>query len=308
MYVCVCVCVCVCVSCVCVCVCVCAGVLVARVVILTDTTLCMQSALHDKLQTMRKEATEANIIAGELLDDTKRRTQSNMVAETDDEAKQDESSDGKKRRTRTRKKVDRLDPSSSTPGQQSKPSDGGDITESDDDADVEQSCAGCSGVFNYFNKDDCTRFRCFKCGPAGGLLLCKVCVKEHRAENSGHRCRQRKKTQLRLPPPKRNKRKPRGKGEDTGGNSNTKPVREDQSSAPAGGKRTKMYSAADEEELVRTYEHRRALYAPAYHEFARKEQFEAQTQRMQAQVKQLEMQIQIEELERKLEATKKSLK
>ena len=169
MYVCVCVCVCVCELRVCVC----AGVLVARVVILTDTTLCMQSALHDKLQTMRKEATEANIIAGELLDDTKRRTQSNMVAETDDEAKQDESSDGKKRRTRTRKKVDRLDPSSSTPGQQSKPSDGGDITESDDDADVEQSCAGCSGVFNYFNKDDCTRFRCFKCGPAGGLLLCK---------------------------------------------------------------------------------------------------------------------------------------
>jgi len=69
-----------------------------------------------------------------------------------------------------------------------------------------------------------------------------------------------------------------------------------------------MYSAADEEELVRTYEHRRALYAPAYHEFARKEQLEAQTQRMQAQVKQLEMQIQIEELERKLESTKKSLK
>jgi hypothetical protein len=257
---------------------------------------------------MKQEGTEAKVIAGELLEDTKRLAELTMLPTPEDEAKEhkaneDEAKASSKRCSKRAKKSPvRLSQADATPNRPSKRNKGGDITESDDDLDVEQRCAACSGVFNYFTKDDCTRYRCFRCDD-GGLLLCKVCVVEHRAKNTGHRCRKRTKPQLKAKPSRGSA------GKLNGGRKGGKPVNPDnqeQSGAAAakGGKRPQPYSVTDEADFVKTYERRRELYAPAYHATALAEQHDAQTKLMQSKIHALEMQIRMEELERKLKASR----
>jgi len=241
---------------------------------------------------MKNTATEAKVIAGELVEDAKRLLEWKMVPEQEDEANcKQEEPNGTTRRAgkRNRGCTTFYDPTVSTPNQQRRNRGGGDVTDSDSELDTDQKCTACRGVFDYSKKADCVRFRCYECvGVDAGRLLCKVCVVEHRAQEK-HRCRKRLRKQIKKPPRRRPPKKNKGGKPPQGGN---KPDGEGcvvpTPKPPGVTAGTELYSAANEEEFVEIYNRRVALYAP--------------TAYLEAQERELSMQIKIAELKKKLKA------
>lgn len=235
-----------------------------------------------ELKEAKETGVDAKVIAGDLALDATRQIADNTakgkgITDTDTS---DSGRGRRKRRKITRLTFERPTVQTRTPKDKDTDDDS-----TDSDPGVDQYCFACEGWFDLSKKDDRIRYKCSVCSPS--VLLCQVCVLDHRAANKTHRCRKIVKAK---PTTKRTRTRGRGgSGEKKAGGD----------AGPAKSPSTQHHATPtlSDEALVKAFETRRALYAP--------EQASAdKTRLLEAQERELELAIRVARLQGELQRAK----